>query len=184
MLAIKHKDSYGANPSRKKIAESQLSMIDTLLKKRKRNNPSVTVEPVRELDTCEMWNTRKSPKMPCMGHIHNRKMFLAYAELLKLEKREKRIRNEGNYFAEQWGQIDSYVARRSPMQRYELPPVKIKKKMRNSKLNKSVDIRMHQKKSRKRSTSMHDEELERAKERIRTIEMISLLREEKLKVEF
>ena len=48
----------------------------------------------------------------------------------------------------------------------------------------SVDIRMHPKKSRKRSTSMHDEELERAQERIRTIEMISLLREEKLKVEF
>ena len=70
------------------------------------------------------------------------------------------------------------------MQRYELPPLKIKKKLRNSKLNKSVDVRMLPRKGRKRSISLRDAELERAQERIRTIEMISLLREEKLKAEF
>ena len=97
-----------------------------------------------------------------------------------------------NYFAENWGQTDSYV--RSNNQhgnsRYDLLPEKrvIKKtKMRNSQVNKSMDtktVRIRHKARKVSRSPFRDDELERAQERIKTIQMISLLREEKLKAEF
>ena len=97
-----------------------------------------------------------------------------------------------NYFAENWGQTDSYVRSNNQNRnsRYDLLPEKrvIKKtKMRNSQVNKSMDtktVRIRHKARKVSRSPFRDDELERAQERIKTIQMISLLREEKLKAEF
>ena len=103
-------------------------------------------------------------------------MFLAYNELLKLEKKEKKMRSS-NYFAEGWGLADSYVRSSGPniISRYELPQRKIIKKVRtrNAPVYKSVDVGMRKKKVKSRSRSksknkrrsispVRDDELERA----------------------
>ena len=108
LLAIKHKEEYNAN--RKKIAEDQLDMISSSLEKQNLIDPSISIKtrPMAELETRQLWNTPKSYKQACMGHVHSRKMQLAYKEMLKLEKKERKMRNS-NYFSENWGQADSYV---------------------------------------------------------------------------
>ena len=72
------------------------------------------------------------------------------------------------------------------LSRYELLPEKriIKKpRARNIHAIKSVDSK-HIRNRIKRSRSPTDDELYKAEERIRKIQMISMLREEKLKAEF
>lgn len=191
LLAIKHKDMYGTHQKRKEIAEGQLQMIDTMLKKRERANKSHLTSHAKvslEIGTTQMWNTKQSPKEAPVAHFHNRDMYLAYAEMLRMEKNEKLMRSS-NVFMQNWGALEANVPSRSPLQRYELPPLKQKKAQRNQ-LYKSVDLkgrtgkrRLSPKQSAKKLKSI-DAELERAQERIKMIQMISMLREEKLKAEY
>ena len=133
LLAIKHKDMYGTHKNRKDIAENQMQMIDSMLKKRQKANKShLTTHPKvsLEIETTQMWNTKKSPKQASVSHFHTRDMYLAYTEMLKIEKNEKLMRSS-NVFMRDWGALEANVSSRSPLHRYELPPLKTKKANRN-----------------------------------------------------
>ena len=86
-----------------------------------------------------MWNTKKAPKQASVSHFHTRDMYLAYTEMLKIEKNEKLMRSS-NVFMRDWGALEANVSSRSPIHRYELPPLKTKKANRNQ-LYKSVDLK-------------------------------------------
>lgn len=129
LLAIKHKDVYGTPQNRRDLAEGQLRVIDSMLKKRERANKSHLASHAKvtlEIGTTQMWNTKKSPREAPVTHFHNRDMYLAYAEMLRIEKNEKLMRSS-NVFMRNWGQLEANVPIRSPLDRYELPPLKQKK---------------------------------------------------------
>ena len=73
-------------------------MIDSFFKKqRKQQVFPEKPKPIAEIGTMQMWNIKKPAREACLGHIHNRKMFSAYNDLVRLEKKEKKMRDD-NYF--------------------------------------------------------------------------------------
>ena len=44
-----------------------------------------------------MFNTKKSPKQAAIPHFHNQDMERAYAEMLKIEKKEKLMRKSNAF---------------------------------------------------------------------------------------